>query len=78
MWLPLVPEHDIANTWEEVKARFPPMMIPIADYFEQTWLGNRVIFPVDTWGQWHNVASHQCRTKDQMEGYHSALKLIEG
>ena len=58
MGLPFVPEHDIANAWEEVKARFPPMMIPIADYFEQTWLGNREIFPDDTWGQWHNFVSH--------------------
>ena len=58
MGLPFVPEHDIANAWEEVKATFPPMTIPIADYLEQTWLGNRVIFPVDTWGQWHNDVSH--------------------
>ena len=50
MGLPFVPEHDIANAWEEVKARFLLIMIPIADYFEQTWLGNRVIFPIDTWG----------------------------
>ena len=39
MGLTFVPEHDIANAWEEVKARFPPMMIPIPDYFEQTWPG---------------------------------------
>ena len=48
MGLSFVPEHDIANAWEEVKARFPPMMIPIADYFEQTWLRDRAIFPIDT------------------------------
>ena len=80
MGLPFVMENDIANAWEEVKARFPPspMMIPIADYFEQTWLGNGTIFPFDTLGQWHNVVSHQCRTNNQIqkEGYHSALKVM--
>ena len=57
-------------------ARLPSMMIPIVDYFEQTWLGNRIIFPIEIGGQWHNVVSHQCSVNNRVEGYHSALKVM--
>ena len=36
LWDSIRPEYDIVSACEDVQARLPPMMIPIADYFEQT------------------------------------------
>ena len=76
--LKFLPVDDVEQSFEELKEHLPVALQPIVDYFSRTWIRDYAAFSVQLWSQFHDVLSHQSRTNNHAEGFHSALKKLCG
>ena len=52
--------------------------MPISDYFERKWLSPNSRFSREVWNQYNSVLTHQNRSNNYIEGFHSAFKRLCG
>ena len=80
-----VPALDVDDAFAELARNVPEELLPIPDYFEDTYLGavRRGIrraprFPATMWSIYHRVTDELPRTNSAIEGWHSALGANAG
>ena len=52
--------------------------MPISDYFERKWLSPNYHFSREVWNQYDSVLTHQNRSNNYIEGFHSGFKRLCG
>ena len=80
-----VPAPDVDAAFAELTRNVPEELLPILDYFEDTYLGavRRGIrraprFPATMWSIYDRVTAELPRTNNPIEGWHSALGANAG
>ena len=51
-------------------------LMPISIYFERTWFSPSSRFSRVVWNQYDNVLTHQNRSNNYIEGFHSGSKRL--
>lgn len=86
--LAFVPEQDVETAYEELISHeeFDQRVQPIADYFEDTWIGrpNRhgprraPIYPIRLWNVYQRTLNGEHRTNNNIEGWHRRFQSVIG
>ncbi|KAB0803048.1 hypothetical protein PPYR_00018 [Photinus pyralis] len=81
--LAFVPEHNVSDSFTELLETegFPEEAVPIANYFEDTYIGRRLrrgrqipLFPTQIWNVYQRTLNDQHRTNNHVEGWHRAFQ----
>ena len=83
--LAFVPADNVIEAFEQLAADLPDELIPIADYFEDTYLGSvrrgqrrPPRFEPTMWSVYDRVNEDLPRTNNAVEGWHSAFAANAG
>lgn len=85
--LAYLPPQHVVPTFESLKTQFPHEVLPLYDYFENTYVGRRdafgcydsPLFPIEMWNNFHLVGYGIPRTmppKLGIEPFHPPLHVI--
>lgn len=81
--LAFVPPQNVESSFEELVENpdFPQEAIPIANYFEDTYIGRMTrrgrqapLFPIQFWNVYERTVNDQQRTNNDVEGWHRSFK----
>ena len=80
-----VPAPDVDDAFAELARNVPEELLPILDFFEDTYLGavrrgirRAPCFPATMWSIYDRVTAELPRTNNAIEGWHSALGANAG
>jgi hypothetical protein len=78
-----VPPHRVVDAFEELveNENFPEEALPIASYFEDTYVGKRIrrgrrqpLFGHETWNMYQRTVEGRHRTNNDIEGWHRGFQ----
>lgn len=82
-----MPVDNVIPAFEELveNERFPEEAMPIANYFEDTYIGRRQrnrrqapLFPAPLWNVYERTINNQQRTNNAVEGWHRGFQATCG
>ncbi|XP_059159252.1 mitogen-activated protein kinase kinase kinase 2-like [Physella acuta] len=79
--LAFVPTEHISNAFDKLSEIFPQEAMPIADYFEDYYIGGpqrrgrrKPMFPFDMWNMLTRAEDHMPKTNNSVEGWHRSFQ----
>ena len=83
--LAFVPADDVVNAFEELSRVLPPEVEPLADYFEDNYIGRpqrrgwrESPYPIALWNMRDRVDEELSRTNNSAEGWHRSFQASVG
>ena len=83
--LAFVPADDVVNAFEELSRVLPPEVEPLADYFEDNYIGRpqrrgrrEPPYPIALWNMHDRVDEELPRTNNSVEGWHRSFQASVG
>ena len=84
--LAFVPPADVTNAFDALAAHVPDELVPVLDYFEDTYIGrpNRrgvrrnPLFSIAFWNMYNRVLQRNDRTTNAVEAWHRGVKSMLG
>ena len=84
--LAFVPPADVVTLFETLTGELPNVLIPVLDYFEDTYIGRpdrrgvrrAPLFPIHLWNQYDRVLHSHNRTTNSVEAWHRKIQCLLG